>query len=67
MSDDKVVKVKQSDLERLIAANIEAYNKLDKISTSVSDVEMGIKEAFEALEDMPTELSEIVTEEEEKG
>jgi len=67
MSDDKVVKVKQSDLERLIAANIEAYNKLDEISTSATDVEMGIKEAFRALEDMPTELSEIVTEEEEKG
>lgn len=66
MPDEEIVRVKKSDLEKLINANVEAYNKLDEISTSATDVEEGIKSAFRTLEDMPTELSDIIVEEEEK-
>ena len=63
--EDKVVKVKQSDLERLIDANTKAYNLLDEITISSTEVAEKVKEACSTLEDAPSELSDIVIEEEE--
>lgn len=62
--DDKVVKVKQSDLERLIDSNTKAYNLLDEITISSTEVAEKVREAFSILEEAPSELSDIVVEEE---
>lgn len=66
MSDDTVVRVKRIDLEKLIDANVKAYNILDNISYSSVEVGEKVKEAISILEDVPCELCEdiIIVEEE---
>lgn len=61
---DKIVKVKRSDLQGLIDANIEAYNILDEIDKYADDTSEGIKRAFRRLEDVPTEISDMIVEDE---
>jgi len=63
--EDKVVKVKQSDLERLVDANTKAYNLLDEITISSTEVAEKVKEACSVLEDAPSEVGDIIIEEEE--
>lgn len=63
---DEIVKVRKSELEKLIQANTEAYNLLDEIDTQATNVEEGIKKAFRTLEDAPSELSDIIVEDEEE-
>lgn len=61
---DEIVKVKRSDLQGLIDANIEAYNILDEIDKYADDTSEGIKRAFRRLEDVPSEVSDMIVEDE---
>lgn len=61
---DEIVKVKKSDLEALINANTEAYNILYEITSTTSEVVTAVNRAFSALEVAPSEMSEIVIEDE---
>jgi hypothetical protein len=61
---DEIVKVKKSDLERLIDANTEAYRILDNLGSQAEETATAIKDAYRALEDAPSEMSEIIIEEE---
>ena len=63
-SDDTIVKVKKSDLEALINANVAAYNLLDEVKTASSEVEQKVREAYNELEVAPSEISDIIVEEE---
>jgi len=62
--EDTIVKVKKSDLEKLIDANTKVYNILDDITISSTEVGEKVKEAFSILEDAPSEISDIIVEEE---
>lgn len=67
MPDEEIVKVKKSDLETLINANVKAYNLLDEIKASTAEVEEKVREAYSELEAAPSEMSDIIVEEEEEG
>lgn len=64
---DEIVKVKKSELEALIDANTKAYNILDELTTPATDIEEGIRKAFSALEDAPTEVSSMIVEDDEES
>lgn len=64
--DDKIVRVKKKDLQGLIDANTEAYNALDNITMSLDNVQEGVKKAFNALEDAPTSVDDLIVEDEEE-
>lgn len=61
---DEIIKVRRSDLQELIDANIEAYNILNEIDKYADDTSEGIKRAFRRLEDVPTEVSDMIVEDE---
>lgn len=62
--EDVIVKVKKSDLERLIDANVKAYNLLDEITNSSVEVGEMVNKAFGTLEEAPSEINDIIIEEE---
>ncbi len=66
MADD-IVKVKKSDLEKLLDANTKAYQILDEITGSAKDVAEMVNAAFSILEDAPREMGDIIIEEEEQA
>jgi len=59
---DEVVKIKKSDLEKIINANVEAYNILDEVTTDATDVADKVKKAFSALEEAPSEIGDVIVE-----
>lgn len=64
---DDIVKVKRSDLQGLIDTNMEAYNLLDEIVTASHNVSDKVSKAFKTLEDAPTEVSDIIVEDEDES
>jgi len=66
MSESEIVKIKRSDLKALMDANTEAYNLLDNISTYVSEVETAIKRSLSVLEDVPSDMSDLIIEDEDE-
>lgn len=64
MNDDAIVKIKKSELERIIDKVARAYNVLDETRAVADDLADKIREAYKELEDLPVDSTDIIEEEE---
>jgi len=62
---DEIIKVRKSELQKLLDANVEAFSILDGLTTDIDDVNSLVKKAFRSLEDAPAEISDMIINEEE--
>ena len=62
---DVLVKIRRSELTKILEATIEAYNVLDEVKREADEVADKVTKAFLILEDIPVEISDIIEEEEE--
>ena len=62
---DVLVKIRRSELTKILEATIEAYNILDEVKREADEVADKVNRAFLILEDIPVEISDIIEEDEE--
>lgn len=65
--NDAIVKIKQSELTKILDATVEAYNLLDEAKAQADEVADKVLKAYRLLEDIPADVSDVIEEDEEES
>ena len=59
--EDPIIKIRKSVLKDIIDSANVAYRALDDITSAIDDVKDGVKKAFSRLEEIPQDVGEVET------